>query len=65
MGIPVSDSELKFHKSNYSDLNNCVEVAHFKRGAAVRDSKHPKRGHLVFPAAEWQVFLTGLKNNEL
>ncbi|WP_425265558.1 DUF397 domain-containing protein [Thermobifida alba] len=34
-------------------------------GAAVRDSEHRELGHLVFDTAEWQAFLTTLKNNEL
>ncbi|KUP95793.1 DUF397 domain-containing protein [Thermobifida cellulosilytica] len=65
MGNLIPDGELRFRKSSYSDLNNCVEVARFKRGAAVRDSEHRELGHLVFDAAEWQAFLTTLKNNEL
>ena len=32
MGNLVPDAELRFRKSSYSDLNNCVEVARFKRG---------------------------------
>lgn len=32
MGNLVPDGELRFRKSSYSDLNNCVEVARFKLG---------------------------------
>ena len=64
---------LEFRKSSYSAQDqDCVEVAHiptnFRKsscvevadlacGAAVRDSKNPGRGHLPFPAAEWDAFL--------
>jgi hypothetical protein len=49
---------LKFRKSSYSGHGqNCVEVADLPRGAAVRDSKNPAKGHLPFPAAEWDAFL--------
>jgi len=27
----------------------------------IRDSKHPDRGHLPFPAAEWDAFLTAAR----
>lgn len=51
-----------FRKSSYSQPTggNCVEVADLSDGAAVRDSKRPEAGHLVFPAAEWRAFLGGV-----
>lgn len=53
---------LHFRKSSYTGVNNnCVEVADLPCGAAVRDSKHPDRGHLPFPAAEWDAFLTAAR----
>ncbi|MFE1397233.1 DUF397 domain-containing protein [Nocardiopsis dassonvillei] len=54
------NDELIFRKSSYSTAQsqNCVEVADLPCGAAVRDSKHPTHGHLPFPAAEWDAFLT-------
>ena len=52
-------NELVFHKSSYSGVNNnCVEVAELPCGAAIRDSKHPTNGHIPFPSAEWDAFLT-------
>lgn len=52
--------ELVFHKSTYSaGASECVEVAEFVRGAAVRDSRDPENGNLVFPVEEWQAFLRG------
>lgn len=54
------NDELIFKKSSYSSAQsqNCVEVAGLPRGAAVRDSKNPAKGHLPFPAAEWDAFLS-------
>lgn len=54
----MNTPELAFRKSSYSNQSqNCVEVADLPAGAAVRDSKHPEKGHLEFPAAEWVAFL--------
>lgn len=50
---------LEFRKSSYSGRDqNCVEVAQLPGGAAIRDSKHPKAGHLPFPVTEWTGFLS-------
>ncbi|WP_233515698.1 DUF397 domain-containing protein [Nocardiopsis sp. L17-MgMaSL7] len=52
-------TDLVFHKSSYSGAGeNCVEVADLPRGAALRDSENPARGHVPFPVAEWTAFLT-------
>jgi len=57
--VEVAHIPAAFRKSSYSGQEpNCVEVADLPCGAAVRDSKHPDRGHLPFPAAEWGAFLT-------
>ena len=54
-----------WRKSSYSGGgNNCVEVAHLPGAAAVRDSKDPEGGHLVFSAEAWETFLTGIKRGE-
>lgn len=36
---------------------NFAEVADLTRGAAVRGSENPAKGHIPFPAAEWDTFL--------
>lgn len=56
-----------FRKSSYSQPTggNCVEVADLPGASAVRDSKHPEKGHLEFPAAEWQAFLDAVKTDRL
>ncbi|MDT0305046.1 DUF397 domain-containing protein [Streptomonospora wellingtoniae] len=54
---------LTFRKSSYSATrNDCVEVADFAGGSAVRDTKDREAGHLEFPAAEWSAFVEGLKS---
>ncbi|HLU97732.1 MAG TPA: DUF397 domain-containing protein [Thermobifida alba] len=56
---------LKFRKSSYSTGKgqDCVEVADTPAAAAVRDSKHPDRGHLTFPSTEWAAFLDDVKRH--
>jgi hypothetical protein len=54
----------KSSRSNGSGGNNCVEVALFDDGAAVRDSKDPAGPALVFTNAEWAAFVGGAKDGE-
>lgn len=57
--VEVAHIPTSFRKSSYSgNRAECVEVADLPCGAAVRDSKNPAKGHLPFPAAEWDAFLT-------
>ncbi|CAL9380448.1 hypothetical protein SUDANB121_01055 [Nocardiopsis dassonvillei] len=48
-----------FRKSSYSggQTQDCVEVADLPSAAAMRDSKHPEAGHLIFEAVEWTALL--------
>ncbi|MFG2285491.1 DUF397 domain-containing protein [Streptomyces sp. NPDC048595] len=57
-------------KSSYSDANggDCLE---FSRSLTtphglvpVRDSKAPDRPALIFPAGEWNAFVTAIKRGE-
>lgn len=57
MNNPFPTDALDFRKSSYSDRNNCVEVAEFSQGAAVRDTQHRELGHLAFPTPEWHALL--------
>lgn len=53
-----------WHKSTRSGGNggDCVEVAGNLPGiVALRDSKDPAGGALVFTRAEWRVFLSGVR----
>jgi Domain of unknown function (DUF397) len=54
-----------WRKSSYSEPNNCVEVAFLPSGeVAVRDSKDPDGGTLVFTTVEWEAFARGMANGE-
>ncbi|MBO3744651.1 DUF397 domain-containing protein [Streptosporangiaceae bacterium NEAU-GS5] len=44
--------------------NQCVEIAMFTQGIAVRDSKDPNGPKLMFTAREWDAFLEGVKGGE-
>lgn len=51
--------------SRSNDENACVEVAALPGGSrAVRDSKHPHGPVLIFTAAEWAAFLSGVHDGE-
>jgi len=54
---------LVWRKSARSGENggNCVEVAAFSSGVAVRDSKNPLGPVLVFSLEEWGAFLNALR----
>jgi hypothetical protein len=54
---------LRWRKSSYSSGQggNCIEIANLGHDLrAVRDSKHPRGGLLIFPAAEWSQFVTSV-----
>ncbi|WP_046470801.1 DUF397 domain-containing protein [Allosalinactinospora lopnorensis] len=59
--------DLEFHKSSYSgNRQDCVEIAkHAAIGAAVRDTKNRRLGHIEIPAAEWTAFLKAAKADKL
>jgi len=44
--------------------SNCVEVADLPGYRAVRDSKNPNGGVLIFPAGQWSAFLAGIEAGE-
>lgn len=53
-----------WHKSSFSTTENCVEVAELGSRLAVRDSKNPTDGALVFAATEWDAFIEGVRTGE-
>ncbi|MCY9786907.1 DUF397 domain-containing protein [Nocardiopsis sp. EMB25] len=63
----TDQNELTFRKSSYSATqNDCVEVAHLSRGAAVRDTKSRELGHLAFADAhEWHAFLASARHADV
>ena len=52
----------RWRKSSHSNsFSNCVEVAPFMYGAAVRDSKNPEGGTVIIGPAAWLRFLHSAK----
>jgi len=52
----------QWRKSSYSGSgNNCVEVAQAGAFCAVRDSKNPDCGQLIFGPGAWQAFVANVK----
>ncbi|MEU2248919.1 DUF397 domain-containing protein [Streptomyces sp. NPDC019224] len=58
---------LQWFKSSYSGGSGteCVEAALLGDGAAVRDSKRPRRGQLRAQAAAWNDFVRSVCRGEL
>jgi hypothetical protein len=58
-------SNVKFFKSSRSgDAGSCVEIGIKDGHIAVRDSKNPDQGLLVFYDHEWNAFIQGVKQGE-
>jgi hypothetical protein len=56
-------ASLRWRKSSYSSAQNaCVEVANTRTACAVRDSKNPGQGHLIFTAKAWGSFVAEVKD---
>ncbi|MGN6791073.1 MAG: DUF397 domain-containing protein [Streptosporangiaceae bacterium] len=54
-----------WRKSSYSNPSgNCVEAAQVADGVAVRNSRFPDGPALVFTGAEWDAFLSGVKDGD-
>ncbi len=52
---------IEFRTSSFCSLGNCVEVAVMSdEQVAVRDSKDPNAGPLIFTAEEWSAFVAGV-----
>lgn len=68
----VNADDLIWQKSTYSGAQgNCVEVAHALAGVdgdtevfALRDSKKPDAGTLMFTGPEWSAFLRAARAGE-
>jgi hypothetical protein len=57
-------STAEWRKSSHSGNNGCVEVARVGDLIAVRDSKDPEGGVLLFNAREWRAFVAGVRDGE-
>ncbi|MFD3684250.1 DUF397 domain-containing protein [Nocardiopsis sp. NPDC058631] len=66
MQYQQSHPDLEFRKSSYSTARgeNCVEVADFAGGSAVRDTQNREAGMLAFPGTEWSALLSGVRTGE-
>lgn len=51
-------------KASYCASSECIEVALYGTGAAVRDSKHPAGGQIVYTSAQWRSLLHGIKSGQ-
>jgi hypothetical protein len=62
----TTETGLRWRKSTASQANgSCVEMAAMSDGSiAVRDSKNPTGGMLVFTRAEIHAWLAGVKDGE-
>lgn len=64
---PVDPARAVWRKSSRSNggANNCVEVAEFDTGYAVRDTKQQGRGPiLTVTRSGWATFVEGVKLDE-
>lgn len=61
----AGSDDLDWHKSSFSGVNGCLEVARLSPGhLALRDSKNPAQGYFVYNAHEWHSFLQGVRAGE-
>lgn len=59
-----SSTQLNFRKSSFSSTNrDCVEVADFQGGSAVRDTQNRDAGHFAFASQEWVALLSTARTN--
>lgn len=54
----------KFLRSTYSQGGNCVEFRVGSDGRVVVRHSKDRRRELIFTAAEWAAFTSGVKNDE-
>jgi len=67
MEVPALALErARWHKSSFSGAQQgCVEVAELSEGTAVRDTKSPTAGTLLFPQRSWSSFNKYVKDDHL
>jgi hypothetical protein len=64
--MTANSNEAVWKRSSKCDNSrgNCVETTEYPGAIAVRDSKTPEGGVLVFTKAEWDAFVGGVKSDE-
>ncbi len=63
--MTTHDTHLAWRKSTYSGANgDCVELAEAGRLVAVRHSKEPDQGTLLYTRSELAAFIAGCKAGE-
>lgn len=60
----ASDSPRAWKRSAHCESNACVEVAIADENIFIRNSREPEGSVLTFTRAEWDAFVTGVKNGE-
>ncbi len=61
----TSRTALEWRKSSFSGAGgDCVEVAATGSGVAVRHSKHPDQGTILYTRSELAAFIAGCKAGE-
>jgi hypothetical protein len=53
-----------WRKASYCASSECIEVALYGTGAAVRDSKQPAEGSITYTSAQWRSLLQGIKSGQ-
>jgi hypothetical protein len=59
-GTPVT-----WHKSSFSQVGDCVELAYGGGQVFVRDSKNPTGHVLVFNVTQWAAFIESVKSGRV
>lgn len=62
--VDLSTAVWRTSTQSTSHSDNRVEVAFVGGAIAVRDSKNPQKGTLVFTPEEWDAFVAGAKDGE-
>jgi hypothetical protein len=60
----TAKGELRWRKSSYSSIGECVAVAECGEQVAVRNSNHPGAGTIFFSRAEMSAWIAGCKAGE-
>jgi hypothetical protein len=60
----LESANLRWHKSSFSAVGNCVEVARNGNQILVRDSTDPLGPTLSYTGSEWDAFVQGVKQEE-